>query len=180
MKLGASKYEELCAVVREQLNADGIVLVVIEVQENGRGRVNIDIEATDQVSRSVPRILLEIADTAAAKLRAEGSAPQADPGLLQGEWETVSERGLDMEALVEGVALERPHVWHRLTIDQQTVWIEPRPSYCDRGRYHANYQGSFYIDHGDGFPRYYMDLEVAKQEMKAWLLHRIACQRRKS
>ena len=102
----------------------------------------------------------------------------APPDAPQGEWETVTEPGVDMDALVEGLRVEKLFTWYRLVIDRQMVWIEPRPSYCDRGRYHANYTGSFHIDAADGFPRYYMDLEVAKREMKSWLLHRMECQRR--
>ena len=94
------------------------------------------------------------------------------------DWETLTETGVNMDALVEGVRIEQPHTWHRLVINGQTVWIEPRPRYCNRGRYHANYEGSFFIDAADSFPRYYMDLETAKREMRAWLLHRIECERR--
>lgn len=93
-------------------------------------------------------------------------------------WEAMSEAGIDMDELVTGRRVVKPYDWYRLVIEGQTVWIEPRPRYCNRGRYHANYEGSFFIDGGDSFPRYYMDLETAKREMKAWLLHRIECERR--
>jgi hypothetical protein len=75
------------------------------------------------------------------------------------------------------VMTEPGYEWYRLVMEGQTLWIAPRPKYCIRGRYHANYDGSFHIAGGDGFPRYYMDLEAAKSEMKAWLLHRIECER---
>lgn len=94
------------------------------------------------------------------------------------EWETMSEGGVDMDELLAGRRVERQHHWYRLVIDGHMVWIQPRPGYCDRGRYDGHYDGSFFIDAGDSFPRYYMDLETAKREMKAWLLHRLACERR--
>lgn len=96
-------------------------------------------------------------------------------------WKAVAASAIDIEALVDaGEIVESVHVWHRLDIDEQTVWIEPRPSYCNRGRYHAQYSGTMHIDAGDGFPRYFMDLDVAKSEMKAWLLHRMQCERARS
>jgi hypothetical protein len=47
------------------------------------------------------------------------------------------------------------------------ITIEPRPHYCDRGRYIARVDAP--IDYQEGFPRYYFDLEVAKQEMAEWV-----------
>ena len=49
------------------------------------------------------------------------------------------------------------------------VTIERRPPYCDRGHWIAKVFGIADIDHQDGFPRYYMDLERAKAEMAEWL-----------
>lgn len=63
--------------------------------------------------------------------------------------------------------------------DHGTVYIDPRPSYCDRGRFvsyvitrHGAPCGSCDVDHADGFPRYYFDLERAKAEMEAWMTAR--------
>jgi hypothetical protein len=55
------------------------------------------------------------------------------------------------------------------------VWIEKRPVYCDRGHYSVNATGNLEasIDWQDGFPRYFMDLSVAKQETEAWLRWRL-------
>jgi len=53
------------------------------------------------------------------------------------------------------------------------VWIAPRPSYCDRGHWVACVNGIPYIDDQDAFPRYYMDIERAKAEMKDWLYWRL-------
>jgi len=53
------------------------------------------------------------------------------------------------------------------------VLIEKRPVYCDRGHWMAKVFGVPNIDDGDMFPRYFMSLEAAKQEMKAWLVWRI-------
>lgn len=57
------------------------------------------------------------------------------------------------------------------------IWIEPRPSYCDRGHWKANVDGIASIDGADAFPRYYMDLERAKLEMSEWLDWRLKCER---
>lgn len=57
------------------------------------------------------------------------------------------------------------------------VWIEQRPPYCDRGHFIANVMGIPTIDHQDAFPRYYMRLDVAKQEMAEWLDWRLKRER---
>ncbi len=53
------------------------------------------------------------------------------------------------------------------------VWIQPRPPYCDRGRWIANIdpKGVFglNIDAADHWPRYYFDLRVAMTEVEAFL-----------
>lgn len=53
------------------------------------------------------------------------------------------------------------------------VWLQPRPSYCDRGHWSGNVQGIGSIDEADRFPRYYMDLDRAKAEMEEWLEWRL-------
>ena len=55
------------------------------------------------------------------------------------------------------------------------AWINPRPTYCDRGHYQAGIEFSpgNPIDAADGMPCYYMNLAVAKQEVKAKLLWRV-------
>lgn len=58
------------------------------------------------------------------------------------------------------------------------VWIVKRPPYCDRGHYHADVGGIASIDHQDSFPRYFMRLEIAKQEMEEWLDWRLQCEAR--
>jgi len=50
--------------------------------------------------------------------------------------------------------------------------IEPRPRYCDRGRYKFLCDLPD-IDSQDGFPRYYMQLLNAKLEIIAWLNWRL-------
>lgn len=47
------------------------------------------------------------------------------------------------------------------------VWIEPRPDYCDRGRYIAKTDAP--LDAQEGWPRYYFSLRRAKKEIQAWL-----------
>jgi hypothetical protein len=50
---------------------------------------------------------------------------------------------------------------------QWKMWIAPRPPHCDRGRYLLMLDAP--IDHQEGFPRYYFDLNVAKSEAEAWV-----------
>jgi hypothetical protein len=58
------------------------------------------------------------------------------------------------------------------------IWINERPQYCDRGNWLAHlevnpdYAWKVSIDHSDGWPRYYFDLERAKLEVEAWLTKR--------
>ncbi len=60
------------------------------------------------------------------------------------------------------------------------VWIVKRPWYCDRGHWSAAIDAPFQwnVDEQDGFPRYYMDLEVAKKEIGEWLIWRVECLKR--
>jgi len=54
------------------------------------------------------------------------------------------------------------------------IWIGLRQEYCDRGHWYANVGGGIpEIDFADSFPRFYMDLETAKKEMRAWLIWRL-------
>jgi hypothetical protein len=57
------------------------------------------------------------------------------------------------------------------------IWIDRRPAYCDRGAWLAHVEVSahprdFHLDHQDGWPRYYFDLDRAKAECEAWLQKR--------
>lgn len=58
------------------------------------------------------------------------------------------------------------------------ITLEPRPPYCDRGRFLAKLfpdKGSklaMDIDGSDGWPRYYFDEAAAKSECEAWLKFR--------
>jgi hypothetical protein len=65
--------------------------------------------------------------------------------------------------------------WHPYTIH---AWITKRPVYCDRGHWQLNIifaheDGIPVLDHQDGFPRYFMDFEVAKEECEKFLNWRI-------
>lgn len=53
------------------------------------------------------------------------------------------------------------------------VWLQPRPTYCDRGHWTGNVEGISSIDEADRFPRYYMNLERGKAEMQEWLEWRL-------
>lgn len=77
---------------------------------------------------------------------------------------------------------EEQHIWYK----RPTYWeifgkgcsitLEERPSYCDRGNYIAKVfpRGDLLtdMDHQDGWPRYYFDLDRAKLEVGAWLAKR--------
>lgn len=56
------------------------------------------------------------------------------------------------------------------------AWIIQRPYYCDRGHWLFNVSIPG-VDWADGFPRYYMDLDIAKREAEAWLRWRLFKQR---
>jgi len=51
------------------------------------------------------------------------------------------------------------------------VWLTQRPHYCDRGRWGVGVDGVGCSppDEQEGFPRYFFDLETAKEEMRAWV-----------
>jgi hypothetical protein len=50
------------------------------------------------------------------------------------------------------------------------ITIEPRPHYCDRGRWIAKISApDLWLDEADGWPRYYFDLERAKLELEAFM-----------
>ena len=56
-----------------------------------------------------------------------------------------------------------------------SMTIETRPIYCDRGNYCAKFfskDDRCRIDEQDGFPRYYFNLEYAKDECIAFLKKR--------
>jgi len=50
------------------------------------------------------------------------------------------------------------------------IWIQERPHYCDRGRYVVMTDAP--LDHQEGWPRYYFDLNVAKTEIDRWVAGR--------
>lgn len=64
------------------------------------------------------------------------------------------------------------NTWN-ISADGAHVSIAHRPHWCDRGRYVAVVTGVGDIDRADEFPRYFMNLERAKDEMAEWLGWRI-------
>jgi hypothetical protein len=52
------------------------------------------------------------------------------------------------------------------------AWVEMRPPYCDRGHWKVNCELPD-IDSQDGFPRYYMNREIAISETEAFLRWRM-------
>lgn len=53
------------------------------------------------------------------------------------------------------------------------AWIVERPGYCDRGHYGVGVECVPSLDHQDAFPRYFMRLETAKQELVEFLAWRL-------
>lgn len=53
-----------------------------------------------------------------------------------------------------------------------TFWVNPRPTYCDRGRYQwgceSKDQRVMTVDSADRFPRYFFGLDEMISEMQAW------------
>lgn len=61
--------------------------------------------------------------------------------------------------------------------DDVLGWICRRPNYCDRGHWQVGIEALAVrdLDGQDAFPRYFMRLETAKQELVeflAWRLHK--------
>lgn len=92
---------------------------------------------------------------------------------------------IDMSALKE----PSPVTWRKMPVDQSgapcfecmiadqvVAWIEPRPSYCDRGHWYVKCDLPG-IDAADSFPRYFMSLVAAKLETEAFLRWRLWKQR---
>lgn len=57
------------------------------------------------------------------------------------------------------------------------AWIGQRPPYCDRGHFQANVECVPDLDSQDGWPRYYMHLEVARRETVDFLRWRLLKER---
>lgn len=175
MTHGPGKYDDVCTMAREKAGAETCLLII----GGGNRGDGFQCQTANPVKAAVvlPRVLREVAAQIEADVpvRAKLEIP-ADA--LQGEWEEIVEQGVDMDALVERQErIEKPYSWYRLVIGTERVWIESRPGYCNRGRFHGDYDGTFHIDGADGFPRYFMDLERAKVEMREWLVWRIECER---
>jgi len=49
--------------------------------------------------------------------------------------------------------------------DRMLGWVQNRPHYCNRGHWQAQVELIESLDDQDAFPRYFMRLETAKQEM---------------
>lgn len=71
------------------------------------------------------------------------------------------------------IVWEKADLWLEIKINGLIVaTMEPRPHYCDRGRWIVKcfLPG---IDGSDCFPRYYMSYDSAVAEMDAWLRWRL-------
>jgi hypothetical protein len=64
-----------------------------------------------------------------------------------------------------------------LEIGHAKVRLMKRPPYCDRGHWLASVDGIPSIDHADSFPRYFMNLTRAKDELRDWLHWRLRQER---
>ncbi len=75
-----------------------------------------------------------------------------------------------------------PTTWQSIDGIDCTIYLEPRPHYCDRGDFIAKIflkEGAtveqrlrLNLDEQDGWPRYYFDEGRAKLEIEAWLKKR--------
>lgn len=55
-----------------------------------------------------------------------------------------------------------------------SVYLSQRQGYCDRGHFQVNINmPGYFIDYADGFPRYYMSLQRAKEEVIDFLKWRM-------
>lgn len=65
---------------------------------------------------------------------------------------------------------------HRIVGRDCSIELQPRPAYCNRGNWLATIDATGELarelDHADGWPRYYFDLNLAKVEVEAWLVKR--------
>jgi Zn ribbon nucleic-acid-binding protein len=76
---------------------------------------------------------------------------------------------------------ESPWVWHPVGThwqlryrDNLVITLEPRPYYCDRGKWIAK-QFAYDEDAADAWPRYFMNLDRAKPECYEWAEWRLTC-----
>lgn len=147
MPIGEGEYDHVCEVARTMADARTCA-VIIGGGNRGNGYA-VQTNEPDIASIALPAVLRSIAASIESDL---GNLPT---------WETMR-------------MSEAPTEWFQLSIAKHRVWIEPRAGHCDRGRFHANYHGPFYIDAQDGFPRYFMSLSRAQLEMRDWLLWRMS------
>lgn len=56
---------------------------------------------------------------------------------------------------------------------QMLAWIHKRPGYCDRGHWQAQVECVPSLDEADQFPRYFMRIEIAKQELVEFIAWRL-------
>ena len=77
-----------------------------------------------------------------------------------------------------GIDPECPTVENCYINGQWVAWLNPRPSYCDRGHWQVNVDLPD-IDYADQFPRYYMSKSVAIAETEAFLKWRLWKERTK-
>lgn len=60
-------------------------------------------------------------------------------------------------------------LWELISKDQILVaWLQQRPHYCDRGRWHGVIEAPHHHGTGDPSPRYYFDLGRAKAEIEEY------------
>lgn len=62
------------------------------------------------------------------------------------------------------------HELRRKETGEMLAYMNARPPYCDRGRWHANIEvGGVWVSDADPWPRYYFFLEAGKLEVVAYL-----------
>ena len=76
-----------------------------------------------------------------------------------------------MKTVIEQIIEAGAKGWQELHAKGCTIYLEPRPEYCDRGNFLAKVDG-VELDGCDGWPRYYFSEAAAKSEIEAWLKKR--------
>jgi len=74
MTAGAGKYDELCTQVREQANADGVVLLIV----NGRHGNGFSVQAPIDVHATLPTVLESIAEGIREDWTGDNAGPMTD------------------------------------------------------------------------------------------------------
>lgn len=137
------------------------------------GKINEEHhELLVEVQKETPERKSELVDIAVAAIW--GIASSLSDCLMDESFVSVE----DKEPDIKWEWVEKDRTWYAKfpvkvngVTGEWLVWLTQRPHYCDRGRWGAGVDGVKCSppDEQEGFPRYFFDLETAKNEMKAWV-----------